>query len=140
MGNEAVTTVPVAGQWEGRAVQSDQETTVSQETAAERRRDPRHELRLVARLAHITGNVFGQLVNISGGGARFVTTTMEPRVEAGSDVVLILTSPPNAISREVHCTAHITRADEGTDETGPTMSYGIAFDEPLQLDVLVGSD
>ncbi len=106
--------------------------------AEDRRVDARLSLRLVARLAHPLGNIFGHLENISSSGASFVTSTLDPVVPDGAEVVLILTSPPNAISEEVHCTARIVRAEDFVDEVSDLVTYAIAFDEALDLDVLTG--
>ena len=122
----------------GPAVSSETQARMTKRFTEERRAEDRTELRLVARLAHPTGSIFGHLEDVSSGGASFVTTTLDPELEEGTDVVLILTSPANAIPAEVHCTAKIVRAEDFCDAESEVMTYAMTFDEALDLDVLVG--
>ena len=121
-------------------MESETQAPVTRRFSSERRLEDRVPIRLVARLAHPVGSIFGHLENISTGGASFVTGTMDPELADGTDVVLILTSPPNAISEEVHCTAKIVRAEDFVDGVAETMTYAVAFDEALEIDVLTGTD
>jgi len=109
---------------------------------ADRRADKRTATKIDARLEHAGGVLDGQVVDISFGGAKFVTLTTEPKLATETRVMLRLAAGPQTGPEELRWDGAVVRDERSGDDGPERIAYAIAFDEsaPLTLDELDGVD
>jgi len=101
--------------------------------ASERRRDPRKEVDVAARLTLVGLTVDGRLRNVSARGVCFVTTDPHLRVEASNFVQIEFEHPDANEGRPIRRQVRVTRV-EPDEEAGPKgRRLGLAWDEPVIL-------
>jgi hypothetical protein len=101
----------------------------------ERRRDPRKESGVAARLTFVGLSVEGRLANVSARGVCFLTKDGHLRVDAMNYVQIEFTLPASDGDRKVARQVRVTRV-ETVDEAGARLRrIGLEWNEPLILDV-----
>lgn len=105
---------------------------------SERRRDPRHDTTVPARLRLVGLTVDGHLVNVSARGVCFVTADPHLRVAASNFVNIDFTLPTDDGDRPVTRQVRVTRVETlpQADVEGARRRLGLEWDEPLLLDAL----
>ncbi len=106
-----------------------------QDARDERRADRRRTIEVDARLEHPDGLLDGFVVNISFGGAKFVTRTVTPALSIGTRVALTVTPRAGAGESESEGAAELTwrgaivRSDHSGDDGPDRIAYAVAFDD-----------
>ena len=108
----------------------------------DRRADPRTETVFDAQLEFEGEVLEGRIVDISFGGAKFVTTSVDPPIAAGSHVVLTVEPGPVAGASELTWAGTIVRAERSGDDGPDRFAYAISFDDkaPRRIPGLNGAD
>ncbi len=101
---------------------------------AERRAEPRLEVRADARLAHDDGTLLGALENLACHGANFATEDVSTLLEEGDRVVLLGTPGEGHAPVEIAWPGRVVRVDELFDGERDLVTYAIAFDEEIDAD------
>ena len=100
----------------------------------DRRADPRTATEFDAHLALPDGLIHGVVVNISFGGAKFVTRTVSPVLGAGSRVTLVVAPRPEAETGELSWNGAVVRAERSGDDGPERIAYAISFEEASRGD------
>lgn len=95
----------------------------------ERRAAPRTSAAVDARLEHSGGAFSGRVVDISFGGAKFVTETTAPVLEIGTAVVLIVTHHADASAEPLTWEGTVVRSERSGDDGPDRIAYAIEFVE-----------
>ena len=95
----------------------------------ERRADARTATEFDARLEHPVGMLHGVVVNVSFGGALFVTKTLEPEVEPGARVILEVTRHSEEGHEEISWRGRVVRREHSGDDGPDRIAYAVAFDD-----------
>ena len=100
---------------------------------ADRRASPRRATRIDALLEHpdgvLAGRLSGRVVDMSFGGAKFVTETIAPALEVGCEVVLIVLPQGDTVTEELRWIGSVARCEHSGDDGPPRIAYGVAFDD-----------
>jgi hypothetical protein len=100
-----------------------------QSTDGDRRADKRTATRVDARLQHPGGVLDGVVVDISFGGAKFVTNSMEPALQVGTCIVLTLEAHVVKQSEDLRWNGAVVRSERSGDDGPERIAYAIAFDD-----------
>ena len=95
----------------------------------DRRAAPRRSTEADAYLELPDGQIHGVVVNISFGGAKFVTRTTSPVLGTGATIVLVVTPRPDTGSDELTWRGSVVRAERSGDDGPDRIAYAIEFDE-----------
>ena len=95
----------------------------------DRRESPRRATRIDAHLEHPGGVIHGLVVDISFGGAKFVTETITPALEIGCQTVLTVAPSPLMGSAELNWRGTILRSERSGDDGPDRIAYAIAFED-----------
>ena len=77
----------------------------------------------------VDGQIHGVVVNISFGGAKFITRTVSPVLPVGAGVTLIVTPRPDTGSDELTWRGRVLRSERSGDDGPDRIAYAIGFDE-----------
>ena len=94
----------------------------------ERRSDPRRAIRIDAHLEHPGGELHGLVVNISFGGAKFLTRIVTPELAIGTAVTLTIEADARQDLAESTWDGHIRRIERSGDDGPPRIAYAIEFE------------
>ncbi len=94
----------------------------------DRRAEPRRASRIDAQLEHPGGTLHGLVVDISFGGAKFVTQTVTPGVAIGRKVTLTLVPGVAEHPEQLCWTGAVVRSERSGDDGPSRIAYAIAFD------------
>jgi len=108
----------------------------------DRRSESRAPAAIEARLDHPAGRLYGTVVDISFGGAKFVTPKVSPVVAPGSRIVLTLTPIRDARPGALSWNGAIVRRELSADDGPERVAYALAFEEsaPRSNPVMDGLD
>ncbi len=111
----------------------------------DRRESPRRATKIDAHVEHPGGVIHGLVVDISFGGAKFVTETITPALEIGCQVVLTVAASKLMGSAELNWRGAVVRSERSGDDGPDRIAYAIAFEDstssPIpRLDGLDGLD
>ena len=95
----------------------------------DRRADPRRATRVDALLEHPGGVLSGRVVDMSFGGAKFVTESVAPVLEIGCQTILIVTPRGDALTEELTWNGTVVRCERSGDDGPARIAYAIAFDD-----------
>ena len=95
----------------------------------DRRAAPRRTTRIDAILEHPGGLVHGIVVDISFGGAKFITQSTAPALAIGCEVVLATAAYPDTDSAELSWPGTIRRSEHSGDDGPERVAYAVAFDD-----------
>jgi hypothetical protein len=95
----------------------------------DRRAAPRRATEADAHLDLPDGQIHGVVVNISFGGAKFVTRTTSPVLATGAGVTLVVTPRPDTGSDELTWRGRVLRSERSGDDGPDRIAYAIGFDE-----------
>lgn len=104
-----------------------------QDDADDRRRSPRRPIAADACLEHSDGELHGTVVNISFGGALFVTRTLSPVVPVGGRIRLTVEGDKELGFSQVAWRGAVVRSQRSADDGPDRVAYAIAFDEGESL-------
>lgn len=101
----------------------------------ERRRDPRKEIGVAAKLTLVGLTVDGRLVNVSARGVCFMTKDPHLRVDAMNYVLVAFTLPAADGDQKVERQVRVTRVETVEEGGVRVRRIGLEWNEPLILDV-----
>jgi len=93
----------------------------------ERRAAPRRTIDVDARVTYRGGELHGSVVNMSFGGAKFVTRTLSPLLALGAEVTLWVADADDG-ARELSWRGAVVRSERSGDDGPERIAYAIAFD------------
>jgi hypothetical protein len=102
----------------------------------EKRRDPRRDVSVPARLSLLGLTVEGWLANVSARGVCFLTTSPHLRVaEANFVEILFSMTGADGAPHDVRRHVRITRIEAAEVDGSPGRRLGVAWDDPLPFAV-----